>query len=49
MIFIEERYKRLGFNTITLMANRKARATEFYKKLKYKLKHEFLYMVKRLK
>lgn len=48
MNHVERLYKKRGFHTITLMANRKSKAVDFYKKLKYDVKHEFLYMTKRL-
>ena len=49
MKYIEDDYKKKGFNTINFMANKKAKAVGFYKKLNYKIKHEFFYMTKKLK
>ena len=47
--FIEDRYKKKGVKSIGLTANQRAGAVNFYKKLKYKVKHELFYMVKKLK
>lgn len=49
MKYVEEHYKKRGFAAITLMANRKAKAVDFYKKLGYKAKHEFFYMIKKIR
>ena len=47
--FIEDKYKKRGISRIGLVANRKAGAVHFYKKLKYKVEQEFFYMAKKLK
>ena len=48
MNFVEKEYKKRGIKTVTLMANQKARAIEFYEKLNYKVKHKFIYFVTKL-
>lgn len=47
--FIEDKYKKKEVKSIGLTANQKAGAVNFYKKLKYKVKHELFYMIKELK
>ena len=47
--FIEDKYKKKEVKSIGLTANQRAGAVNFYKKLKYKVKHELFYMVKKLK
>ncbi len=49
MNFVEENYKNKGVASIGIMANQKAKAVYFYKKLRYKIKHAFFYMSKKLK
>jgi len=48
MNFAEDYYKKIGIKTITVMANQKARAVEFYEKLNYKVKHKFIYFIKKI-
>ena len=47
--FIENEYKKKGINIIGVMVNQMAKAVNFYRKLKYKKKHAFYYMTKRLR
>ena len=49
MKFLENIYKKKGIKTFTLIANQKAGAVQFYKKLNYKEKHRFIYFTKKLK
>ncbi len=49
MKFIEDKCKEKGIKSIGLMANQNSKALHFYKKLKYKVKHELLYMKKKIK
>ena len=49
MEFIEKKYKKKKVKEIGVVANKKARALYFYEKLKYKKKHDFFYMSKKLR
>ncbi len=49
MKFIENHYKKKGFGTMTVTAHQKARALNFYKKMKFKEKHFYVYFTKSLK
>ncbi len=49
MKFIEKDCRKRGFKEITLVADRNANASEFYKKIGYKVKNEWLYMIKRIR
>lgn len=46
---VEEFYKDKGAKTIGLMANQKAGAVKFYKKMGYSPKHTFFYMSKKIR
>lgn len=48
MNFVEKTFKNKGMKKITLMANQEAGAVKFYKKLNYKIKHQFIYFTKDL-
>ena len=47
--FLEKESKRRGIKNVTLIANKKAKAVDFYKKMGYKIKHELLYFKRKLK
>jgi ribosomal protein S18 acetylase RimI-like enzyme len=49
MKFIEMKYKSRGYKEITLVADKNANASKFYKKLGYKIKHEWFHMGKKLR
>ena len=49
MDFAEKEYEKLGMELIMLMANEKARAVKFYKKLNFKEKHRFIFFTKKIK
>jgi len=47
--FVEEKYKKQKVKSISVMANRKAGAFKFYKKLKFKENKEDVILSKKLK
>ena len=49
MNFIEDKYKKNGYKEISLVADKNANASKFYEKIGYKVKNEWLNMVKKLK
>ncbi|MBU0977460.1 MAG: GNAT family N-acetyltransferase [Nanoarchaeota archaeon] len=49
MKFIENRYKKKGFGIMAVTAHQKARALNFYKKMRFKEKHLYVYLTKRIK
>lgn len=49
MKFIEERYRKRGFNEITVTADKNANASKFYQNQGYKIRNEWLYLAKRIR
>jgi GNAT superfamily N-acetyltransferase len=49
MKFVEKYYKEKGFEAMTVTAHQKAKALDFYKKMKFKEKHFYVYLTKKLK
>jgi ribosomal protein S18 acetylase RimI-like enzyme len=49
MKFIEKNYSKKGIKEITLVADKNANASKFYKKIGYRIKNEWLHMAKNIK
>jgi len=47
--YVEDLYSHKGVSTVTVMAHQKARAMDFYKKSKFKEKHTYVYLTKRIR